>query len=254
MKKAILIGINYTGLNCELKGCINDIVKVSALLKDTYKYDSFDIMTDETPKKPTKQNIMESLAAHVASLTSADTLLFYYSGHGTQVRDVDVDEEDRLDEALVSLDKQAITDDELRGIMQNCKAKLYMFFDCCHSGTMCDLEYNFRPLCEKNNYKLWTEPTKALQESNIVTISGCLDTQTSADAQFTRTNGECANGEFENNGALTHFLLSILQGQNDIKIRSLLNELYKRLRESGFEQIPQFSCSKLGLLESSLIS
>ena len=51
-KKALLIGINYTGTNIELTGCINDITNISKVL-EKFKY-SCTCLTDLTPLKPTK--------------------------------------------------------------------------------------------------------------------------------------------------------------------------------------------------------
>jgi hypothetical protein len=36
MKKALLIGINYRGLDGELNGCINDVEQMKNILKEKY--------------------------------------------------------------------------------------------------------------------------------------------------------------------------------------------------------------------------
>ena len=38
MKKALLIGINYTGTANELNGCINDVMNMKTALIDKYEF------------------------------------------------------------------------------------------------------------------------------------------------------------------------------------------------------------------------
>jgi len=77
------------------------------------------------------------------TLHAEDSFLFYDSTHGTQVPDLNGEEEDGLDEAYVlynanSLldDSGLLIDDELEGILSNISAKKVMISDTCHSGTM----------------------------------------------------------------------------------------------------------------------
>ncbi|KAK8836375.1 hypothetical protein M9Y10_039718 [Tritrichomonas musculus] len=68
-------------------------------------------------------------------------LTVFYTGHGANVKDLNNDEKDGLDEVIV-FDENYITDDELAKIVrQNAsgKAKVILLNDCCHSGTIWDL-------------------------------------------------------------------------------------------------------------------
>ena len=51
VKKAVLIGINYPKTDAELKGCINDVVDIRALLVDTFHFSMEDIkvLVDDKP-------------------------------------------------------------------------------------------------------------------------------------------------------------------------------------------------------------
>jgi uncharacterized caspase-like protein len=71
-----------------------------------------------------------------------DTLVFYFAGHGTQVKDVrPLDEEDRLDEALCLADSTArgerlLRDDQLGRWLEDFPAgRVTAILDCCHAGT-----------------------------------------------------------------------------------------------------------------------
>lgn len=246
MKKAFLVGINYIGTQCQLAGCINDIDKIQSLLLNKYQFDSITTLTDSTVLKPTKQNIMQGLENLVANTTPEDTIVFYYSGHGTQVRDQDGDEVDGTDEALYTLDNYVITDDELHTTFTKSNAITYVFLDCCHSGTLCDLKYNIKPT-SKTSFMLWEEQNKQT-DKNICVFSGCLDLQTSADASFVKQNNE-----YESNGAFTYMLLAILEKSSMSANKDILHELVELLRQARFDQIPQISCSHLMFLERTFL-
>lgn len=82
----------------------------------------------------------------------------HYSGHGTKLRDDDRNEEaDGYDEALVPLDFQQVgmlRDDDLFDILiKDLPDGVHMvsLMDCCHSGTILDLPYIFKPDGSTNN-------------------------------------------------------------------------------------------------------
>ncbi|KAG1841180.1 caspase domain-containing protein [Suillus tomentosus] len=108
-KRALLIGINYKGQRCELRGCNNDIHNILPCLINQWGYDPRDIVQlidDGYRPPPTRQNI--SLEMHrLASYSMAgDSMFFYFSGHGGQVRDLDGDEVDGYDEFICPVDYQ----------------------------------------------------------------------------------------------------------------------------------------------------
>ena len=93
-------------------------------------------------------------------------LTIFFTGHGANVRDRDGDESDGLDEAMV-FDKGYVVDDELIKVIHdnaNGKTKILLLTDCCHSGSIWDLQS-----AEKRGQKL---------PSNILSISAAKDSQT----------------------------------------------------------------------------
>ena len=62
-KKALLIGINYIGTPYELNGCINDVESIKTRLITTsgFANDKITTLTDNTPVKPTRNNIINEL-------------------------------------------------------------------------------------------------------------------------------------------------------------------------------------------------
>lgn len=228
--KALLIGINYEGTEYELRGCINDVLSVEKRLKELNCFNNFTIITDETNIKPTRDNILKELRKLCSNANSGETLFFHYSGHGTYTYDRNGDEKDKKDECIVSIDGKVIVDDEIYNILKllpnNCN--MIMIFDCCHSGTIADLKFSYI----KNNRIPRINNRKNDIKANIISISGCKDNQTSADAYIQQ--------KFQ--GAMTFAFLQYFS--KTITIHQLLNKMRKILREKRFPQYPILSCSK----------
>ena len=76
-----------------------------------------------------------------------DSLVFYFSGHGSRVKDKDHDEVDGFDETLCPVDYESagkILDDEINAIIVRPlprAATLHAIVDACHSGTVLDLPF-----------------------------------------------------------------------------------------------------------------
>ena len=98
------------------RGCVAD----ARLWKATLEALGFavDLLTD---REATRETILDRLGALVRDARAGDVLVFQFSGHGTQVPDISVDEPDRKDEALCPVDfasGRLIIDDDLAPIMQ----------------------------------------------------------------------------------------------------------------------------------------
>jgi hypothetical protein len=112
-KKALLIGINYTGTKDELYGCINDVESVKErIIANGFK--DINVLTDLTSKTATRANILLEFKNLLVNSKEGDLLFFLYSGHGSYVLDRNGDEKDGYDELIVSCDLQGILDDEFK--------------------------------------------------------------------------------------------------------------------------------------------
>ena len=230
-KKALLIGINYTGTSNELFGCINDTSSVKERISKQ-GFNDINIMTDLTNKKATRNNILEEFKNFIIKSQTGDLLFFLYSGHGSYTIDRNGDELDGRDELIISCDLQGIIDDELKSIIQTYLKKdvtLFAMFDSCFSGSVLDLKYQFM---DSLNYDKFTENSKQLETlGNVFMISGCTDNQTSADAVFNN----------KANGAMSWALLESLKNSPTLSWRELVKTMRNLLKTSQFTQIPQFS-------------
>jgi hypothetical protein len=230
-KKALLIGINYTGTSNELYGCINDTNSIKERISKQ-GFNDITLITDLTTKKATRNNILEGFKNLLMNCQAGDLLFFVYSGHGSYAIDRNGDEKDGRDELIVSCDLQGILDDELKALIQTylkADVTLFALFDSCFSGSVLDLKYQFM---DSLDYDKFTENSKQLEtQGNVIMISGCTDNQTSADAVF----------DNKPNGAMTWSLLESLKQKPNVNWRELVKTMRDLLKTSQFTQIPQFS-------------
>ncbi|KAJ3134935.1 Ca(2+)-dependent cysteine protease [Geranomyces variabilis] len=157
-KKALLIGINYKGTKSELRGCINDVANIKSFLTNKFNFpdtpSNMLVLTDDNPNwqlRPTRTNMLQAMQWLVNGARAGDSLFFHYSGHGSQVKDLDGDEDDGYDETICPLDYETagqITDDEMNAIMVRSLpngARLTLIIDACHSGSAMDLPFTYLP-------------------------------------------------------------------------------------------------------------
>lgn len=128
---AVCIGNNYPGTPFELSGCVNDAADWTELLaRQGY------LVT--TLLDVDKATTLEHVTLAVEAAGWGDRVVVTFSGHGTWMPDVDGDEADRRDEALVAGDMSLIVDDELHAILERLhpQAGGLLLPDSCHSGTV----------------------------------------------------------------------------------------------------------------------
>jgi hypothetical protein len=262
-KRALLIGINkYKIPGADLRGCVNDVKNLSAVLKEYYGFGAADIKT-LLDLQATKKNMQAAIRALITGASKGDTLLLHYSGHGANVPDNNGDEADGRDEILCPTDldwKDPLTDDWLRSTFNRMKkgVDLTVIMDCCHSGTNTrailppdapiiprylpnpwDImaEESGRKLKGKVRGELRASSRAARKKSDVVhaeipelLVTGCRSTQTSADAHI--------GGSF--NGALTwNLVASIREAKGRLSYRDLHARTIQKLKAGGFDQVPQ---------------
>jgi hypothetical protein len=278
--KALFIGINYKGKHGELRGCINDVITMRNVARAT-AFDLRDgancrvLVDDErfphVHGLPTKRNIMESLRWLAEDARPGDNLLFHYSGHGSQLRDQDGDEADGYDEALVPLDYEhmgLVRDDDIFAIL--CRdlpkgVRLTCIADCCHAGSVMDLEYQWRWRGEtfmpapphKKKARAGNQPavlsrdftivSKKHTKADVLLFSGCKDEQTSADVTDVNTFKHDYHGPGAAGGACTNAIAEILSSAtvsgSSVPMGRLLEMMQRNLKMRQYTQVPQLSAS-----------
>ena len=138
-KWAVIIGINnYQDDRIgDLRYAVNDAVAISGLLTDQWIGDfeqkKVKLLTDTSPQKPTRENILTALNAIEKVASEKDTIFISFSGHG-----IEADGETYLlpsNSKLELLSDTGISIDRFKQPMQKSKASVQvLFFDACHSG------------------------------------------------------------------------------------------------------------------------
>ena len=270
-KRAVLVGVNrYRIPGADLRGCVNDVRNLQKVLVDLYGFRPRD-MTILLDDKATKRNIQTAVWQMIKASSAGDVALFHFSGHGSNVPDNDGDEADHRDEILCPHDldwRAPLTDDWLRASFDRIKrgVSLTCIFDCCHSGTATrqvappdapviarylpspwDLVAveSGRRLRGKVRATVHRASAARRRRSDVVVadmpevlISGCRDTQTSADAYI--------GNSF--NGALTyHLVASLREARGSISHRDLHAKVLQRLKRARFDQVPQLEGRRAAL-------
>lgn len=267
-RRAFLVGLNrYPDPRNNLKGCVNDVLLVAKTLREQYGFSGptdIQLLTDE---RATTANIRKGLEGLIRDTAPGDSLVFHYSGHGAQVRDVSGDElSDNLDEIICPYDldwDHPFTDDDLAEICREVpKGVLFtIILDCCHSGTGLreflrpDLPIRYKFLAAPVEVRHRSEPRiedKGIDRSvtmtgpdrklparrfgigiaktNAVLIAGCRSDQLSADAWI--------DGDFH--GALTYYLWRALRDAKwKTTYRKLIAGTGAELADHNYDQEPQ---------------
>lgn len=140
IRKALLVGINDYA-DAPLRGCINDVKQMQALLQQYYGFETngIKLLLDAAA---TGAGILAGLEWLAGGGDDADAVrVFHYSGHGSYVADQNGDEPDGRDECLVPYDYRAngmLIDDVLKTYYDRFprQGNLTLVMDCCHSGTI----------------------------------------------------------------------------------------------------------------------
>ena len=204
------------------------------------------VLTDADPatrSQTTALGIVSNLSK-LAMQTYSEKLDFvwiHYSGHGASILDaISSDEVDGFDECLVPSDYAkagVIPDDFISMLLRNINPKTRVVFVCdaCHSGTICDIKYSW-----DTDKARTVENAGCGVKAKVLSISGCLDNQTSADAPNLTGPGRFS-------GALTAFLLMAMREKDICKdVFALHAAVTQKLKKAGFGQLPRL-CSTYDL-------
>ncbi len=269
-KKALLIGVNrYQIPGSDLRGCVNDVKNLAGALREFYAFRPADIETI-TDLTATKRAIEDGIRRLLKGARPGDALLLHYSGHGSNVPDDDGDEADERDEILcpANLDwKDPLRDDWLRKTFDKLRSgvSLTVIMDCCHSGTITRavnppdapsveryLPSPWDIIAEESGRRLRGRVVRRLRSTvhgkrgpDVVNtrtretlITGCRDSQTSADAFI--------GGSY--NGALTFYLVTAIRAaRGKLTYRELHARTTALLEQENYDQVPQLEGRKARL-------
>ncbi|CAE6450409.1 unnamed protein product [Rhizoctonia solani] len=217
---------------------------------------------------PTRKNMVGYIRWLVEDAEPDDSLFFHFSGHGryaptcdflkigrkaysmpSNQKDLDGDEYDGMDESICPTDYETagvLVDDELHELLVKPLpegAGLTALFDSCHSGSVLDLPWTYETsgaIKEPDDLQGEAEDEAVAIDAHqkrfkwspadVISLSGCRDSQTSADAQF----GGLPSG------ALSYAFIRAFAKFPQMTYAQLLKAVLNELR-GKFDQKPQAS-------------
>lgn len=206
-KRAFMVGVSHydtalTGYQWNDINGVEDINLLTPVLKNQGFY-----LTTLLDDQATHQNITSQLTTFTNKTKKGDIVYLHFSTHGQPVEDIDGDEDDGWDEAIVPIDAyklykkgvyegdKHLLDDQLNTYIKKLRAKigptgfLYVVIDACHAGTSsrandetvrgtkAGFTYNnkvFKPSPQKkSHYKIEASP----KMSNVMYLEACRPEQ-----------------------------------------------------------------------------
>jgi len=248
-KYALLVGIDeYNNPKMNLMGCVPDILQMKEVLIDRgFRNKNIRVLIND---KATKKNILDLLEQMIVDSIPGDELVFQFSGHGSQVPDLNGDEPDKLDEILIPYDLDwygnYISDDDIAERFKKLPQGVFlsMISDSCHSGTISrDIKSRTKYISPPAHMLQLIFSTKDLKLNPIgmrtdggsqrhVLLAGCRSTQTSESAVI--------DGAWH--GVLTYYFIKSLN--NKETWRDCYISLLDMIGASRHEQTPQLTGSE----------
>lgn len=272
-----------------LRGAVNDVVEMRKVLEsDRFRVPPDNIVT-LTDEQGTKAQIFEKFRTHLIARAREHfektknrdaVVMFEFSGHGSQVPDVDGDEkDDHKDETLVTYDSQDepgknydITDDEIFALtselLQYTDNIIYVF-DSCHSGSGTRDSEDVRRLPERTTVPVpvagvGTNTRSGSDKPEDAPGAGLLPPGDDYIVITAARSGELASQRncFEECGSstrpvvfgnLTFYLVDELKNaRNDTSYRELMENVTRRVVSEKPTQTPQIEGDKSRFVFGSL--
>jgi ABC-type branched-subunit amino acid transport system substrate-binding protein/uncharacterized caspase-like protein len=268
---ALLVGIdeydsNSISLPPLLKGCVNDISAMEQYLKARVTQEGYALhLKTLKNQEATRAAIIHEFQNHLRQAKKSDTVLFYFSGHGSQEQSpeefVDLGL-NRLNETLVCYDSRTaeswdLADKELAKLIAELSKNqphISIILDCCNSGSgtrdtlqetgvrLAGIDKRKRPL---NSFIF------QLEELNTLSVSGNSKAHPSgwkiprgrhvllSACQATQKAKEI-DRHGQTRGAFSYYLLDTLhQAKGNLTYRDLLGRAKALVSSQVIEQSPQ---------------
>lgn len=241
-RRAVLIGINYFGTSIQLGNCLNDVENIHNLLTESCGWSpkSIRTLTDDPSnspeKKPTWQNIHNTLRWLADGAQSGDALFLFFSGHAAQQKDPLGYSKDGMSGTLLPSDFQQagmMTNDHIAEVVARHLpegVRLTVVADCCHGGFGLELPFKCTP-------QGWQEEANPYFSMADLELFSCSEVQAPAkDTTFLRYSAR--------RGALTSVFCDVLRSHPQTSYLDLMGNLHQTMQAHCVHQRPRLSSSQ----------
>jgi hypothetical protein len=264
-RRALLIGIGKydSPLFPSLEFPKNDVARLGELLESpTYGF-AVTRLTDDSSLRPTRENILNAMQRTLVDQSKeGDTVLFYFSGHGSWVKNTLSDETDLRDETIVPADAirpvtntsqlRDIRDKELAELFDRAlakKVKLTVIFDSCHSGSIARGEERSKEV-DGVDLDIRVPPTQTQmvkpEQNGALVLTAAEDYQ------------QASGGHYDLNGVpakYSHFTAELLKALYEVpaerqSVRDLFRLVSARLLAAARSQTPTVASNNSRLDET----
>jgi hypothetical protein len=233
---ALIFGLNYVDSHVTtLTGCINDATQVHTCLRTLLMYEKVYLHTDDMPVNMTTKDRILQLLKELTMDRTLTRVFIYFAGHGSNIQDKDHDEQDGHDEVIVCSDGLLITDDEICRVLGAFGegTKVTAVFDCCNSGTICDLVYTMDTQSLQTIRSVGNQSKECV--ADITVISSCRDNQQALEVRD-------VNGVSK--GVFTSKFLDVIRGCEDPMSLTTYNLASATNMNGMYTQIPVVTSSR----------
>ena len=252
-RRALLVGISkYESARFpKLEYPPNDVARLAELLQSPEYGFEVTLLTDDTPQKPTRENILKAIQkVLIDAAQPGDVSLFYFSGHGSSVKNSLSDEADRRDETIVPMDAvrpvtnlsefKDIRDKEIAEIFGRAVdkgIKLTAIFDSCHSGSIARGDEQAKEI-EEADFDIKLAPTDAQkikpEDRGALIITAAEDYQQASGGTY-QLNGH----EAKYSHLTAELLQTLYEAPADrVSANDLFRRITARLTAAGRTQTP----------------
>ncbi len=217
-KRALLVGINnykYSDKISPLAGSLNDVEDMRQVLIGKFEFPPENILVLKD-SQATHAAIMSAIQTHLIDKTQpGDIVVFDYSGHGSQMKDVTGKKSSGLDETIVPYDSRDpegkvfdISGAELHASLVKLSSRtknLTFILDSCHSGTLVrGARVRFTPADTREVSPAVVSATRGLSTST--STEDVSPRFVSLSAATSRENAFEHYADGQDHGSLTYFL------------------------------------------------
>lgn len=241
--KALFVGVEYAAIpSLALFGCQRDIQVSKQKIQELYP-DCLNIrvVSDSAELKPTRKNILESIAWLVDDIKPGQHVFFHYSGHGGQLIDKSGAVKSIFENCIYPCKGkklQIILDDEIRkGLIEKIPkgSKCFIVMDSYSGNSTIELEHTWQTNEDHTLYYV--------QNMEMPTLEGKVIVLTSCETDDAPMEPAAIYGQ--TGGVLSSILPQILDKNNDqLEMKDYMWSILKALKARGCAKIPQISASR----------